>query len=79
MSRLHIFHPHNVQQRSGELASLELQSRIRSGTNGKSTGPEPQATVDNCGVMIEGTSALRRLTTSMMNKARQNHLTTLAQ
>ena len=110
-SRLHIFHPHNVWQWwSGELAILELQFRIRSGTNlgirrcyfvklkhlhcphhrliihlphpcGKcqSNGRIHQATVDNGGVRIVGTSALWWLTTSMMNKARQNHWATLVQ
>ena len=65
-SCLHIFHPHNTWQwRSGELC--------------QSNGRIHRATVDHGGVRIEGTGALWCLTTSTMNKAMQNHLTTLVQ
>ena len=45
----------------------------------QSNGREHRATVDDGGVRIEGTGALRWLMTSTMNKTRQNHLTTLVQ
>ena len=45
----------------------------------KPNGQERQSTIDNGGVRNEGVGALQQLTTSTMNKARRNCLTTLVQ